>query len=273
MQKNWEKELRTEVQNALRSLPTNEGKLLSACFGCTEHDNIDTENALFYNFAAPVGNATKHGVFFSRYSVEDTNALLTGLGKAGFRYYYKYTIEPNEPEEFFVNRRGVEWTEIPIRPLYGGQRAFGFFEALRSNPESFFKPTLKEITGNFGIDIKIKSPDTKLISIDKIMKPMLDGVVSAFHKLPTDISIDKICTPTRSLAHGDHERLRRLLLQERNAILPPYKFVVPYRENSLIWSPQDNNLTEARISIKYGADQWSFSGIIYELIQSSFVSD
>ena len=89
----WEKAFRKEVQDALRVLTANEGEMLIGKYGSVSGDMIDTENAVFYNFAAPVSQSARYGVAFKTLSADDMYTAFDLLGKRNYNYLYIYSIE------------------------------------------------------------------------------------------------------------------------------------------------------------------------------------
>ncbi|GHU93274.1 hypothetical protein FACS1894208_02460 [Clostridia bacterium] len=190
--RDWEKAFRKEVQDALRVLTANEGEILTARYGTTADDTVDLENALFYNFSAPVKNAARYGIEFGEIDSEEVAAIFNTLGVMGYKHLYLYSVAPIDPPDIFENDTYIEWNEIPVKTMLGAQSAFGYFTAMRSHPECFLICNTGQIDGDFGLDIKIQSPETEPVSLTGIMKPLIDGIVSSFHKLPDNSPIDKL---------------------------------------------------------------------------------
>jgi hypothetical protein len=135
---------------------------------------------------------------------------------------------------------------------------------MRKHPGCFFRYGRGQIDGDFGINISIRSPEKEPFKLTNLMKPLLDGIISSFHKLPENARAEELTDMGIRLFHSAEE-WKGLLLDEQNTVLPPYQYVKPYRRDSLQWSPLDERCKEARITIEYGAEKWSFSGEIYEV--------
>jgi len=261
----WEKAFRKEVQDALRVLTANENEMLIGKYGSVNGDMIDTENAVYYNFAAPVSQSACYGVSFKTLSSDDMYAVFDILGKQIYNYLYIYNVEPITPapsEESVVQPFAV-WKDIPINTMRV-ESADYYFMAMRGHPECFMLCGRGQIDGDFGLNIRIRSPEKEPFRLTSLMKPLLDGIVSSFHKLPENTSLDDLTDMSIGLLYSE-DKWKRLLLDERNAVLPPYQYVRQYRRDRLQWSPMDDRCKEARITIEYGAEKWNFSGEIYEV--------
>jgi len=263
--RDWEKAFRKEVQDALRVLVANEGEMLTAKYGSVNNDTIDTENAVFYNFAAPVSQSARYGVSFKTFSPDEMYATFDLMGKRGYNYLYIYSIEPIEtaPSEESVIQPFAYWTDVPVVTMRI-ENAEYYFTAMRKNPERITICCRGQIDGNFGLNIRIRSSEKEPFRLTNPMKPILDGIISSFHKLPENTSVDDILNNFHDLLIKK-ECWKQMLLDEQNAVLPPYQYVKPYRVRSLQWSPLDDRCKEARLTIEYGAEKWSFSGEIYEV--------
>ena len=261
----WEKAFRKEVQDALRVLKAKEGEMITAKYGSAAEETIDAENALFYNFNAPVSQSARHGISFKAITTDEMYTIFDTLGKQGYNNLYIYSIESiatvideqNEIDEF------VCWTDVPIKTIRI-ESASHFFAAMRRSPECFLLCSSGQISGDFGLRISIQSPDKEPFNLAHLMKPMLDGIISSFHKLPENAPVEELSDQAIWLLYSP-EDWKRLLLDDRNAVLPAYQYVRPYRRDSLQWSPMDERCKEARLTIEYGADHWSFSGELYEV--------
>jgi len=261
--RDWEKLFRKEVQNALRVLTAAEGEMLTAKYGSSNQDIIDTENAVFYNFAAPVSQSARHGVAFKTLSSADMYATFDLLGKRDYNYLYIYSIEQIAPRDDIVVQPFVKWTDIPITTMRIGS-ASHYFMAMRKNPECMTVCGREQIDGDFGLNIRIRSPEREPFKLTNLMKPLLDGIISSFHKLPENVSVSSLTDKGDNLFYPAEE-WKRMFKDERNSVLPVYQYVRPYRRDSLQWSPMDERCKEARITIEYGVEKWSFSGEIYEI--------
>jgi hypothetical protein len=263
--RDWEKAFRKKIQDALRVLVADEGEMLVAKYGSVNNDPIDTENAVFYNFAAPVSQSARYGVSFKTLLPNDVYATFDLLGKQGYNYLYIYSIEKIAPasSEEVVIQPFVRWTDVPVKTMRIENAEF-YFSAIRKNPECVMVCSRGQINGDFGLNIRIRSSEKEPFRLTTPMKPILDGIISSFHKLPSDVSVDEIINNVNDFLIK-RETWKQMFLDEQNSVLPPHQYVRPYRRNSLQWSPMDEHCKEACITIEYGAEKWSFSGELYEV--------
>ena len=201
--RDWEKAFRREVQDVMRLLTAKEGEMLTAKYGSAGGDMVDTENAVFYNFNPPVSQAVRHGVAFKTLSPDEMYTVFDVLGKKDYKHLYIYSIEPITPApvEDSIIQPFARWRDIPVKTMRI-QNAEYYFMAMRENPECFLICCTGQINGDFGLNIRIRSPEKEPYNLMPLMKPLLDGIISSFHRLPENTAIDGIIENADTLLHS-----------------------------------------------------------------------
>ena len=187
------------------------------------------------------------------------------LGKYNYKHLYIYSIGSimPEPHELYEIEPFADWENVPVKTMHI-QSADYYFIAMRKNPECVAVNFKGQIDGDFGLNVRIRSPEKEPSNLAPLLKPVLDGIISSFHKLPENTNIDELTDKGIRLLNSN-EDWKRWLRDERKAVLPPYQYVKQYRSDRLQWSPMDERCKEARLTVEYGADNWSFSGEIYKV--------
>lgn len=250
-------ELRAKLRTALRSLQVAEDEMLFATFSGNRFDlTFDAENMLFYNIGVSAfSDCGKNGVAYLDETGRDfaQNAGLPS-DRWGCSYFYTYRAEKqNNVAALFAEKEAVAaWDHIPL-DLQIPQSPKRYYTALRKNAG------LVTVTGqvpdhaSYGLVIELSLPYTaKAVSV---MKPLLDGVVCAFHG--TDPEAAKVLPLVFGEAAADYLKADKQL-----ALLGQQNYLMPYRGNgSFKWNPADERLKFAQITLRRGPA--AISGKLY----------
>lgn len=114
--------------------------------------------------------------------------------------------------------------------------------------------------GYFGVDLRLSCPEEEQLNLTSAMKPLLDGVVCAFHCPDATLHIRAEQVAARLGISPS------LLLDSTYDVLGPNDFVQPYR-NGAKWNPRDDLCAQIHISLERNSHGLHlFSGRIYELL-------
>lgn len=255
----WRKEFRNALRCALSKLKiTSEGQYLMACYYGTGAGSFDLENVLFYNIgSAPFRPFAANRIFAENCSHQETKTTNEG---AEFPHRYVYKICDSETcRDFWINRTlAAEWESLSVPVFLSSNKAVDYWRALRENPGKVH--SYHKLQGsNFGVKIKLSVPKTKTVNLTSVVKPMLDGVICAFH------SADQCLQKESSLIASRLGVPKQQLLSTDNDILGPNRFIYPYRKNSVKWNPRDNHCLAFEIEAEHNNDGGCrFSGKIFE---------
>ncbi len=256
----WRKEFRNALRCALSQLKiTAEGQYLMACYYGTGIGSFDLENVLFYNIgSAPFRPFAANRIFAENCSHQGTETTDEGA-KFPHRYVYKICDSENQTDFWGKHTLAAEWESLSVPVSLSSNKAVVYWRALRENPGKVH--SYHNLQGsNFGVKIKLSVPKTKTVNLTTVVKPMLDGVICAFH------SADQCLQKESSLIASRLGVPKQQLLSTDNDILGACRFIYPYRENSVKWNPQDNRCFAFEIEAEHNNDgSCRFSGGIYDL--------
>lgn len=257
----WKKDFLADMKQALSSLTAEANEGLVSIYGSSiENEFIDTENALLYNIGTGTfGKVAHHTVGLQTIVAAQTRQILDAKGKARFQHYYCYEILPVESIHSPHGNPVLEWKDIPLFSIRGEHKPFEYWQVLRNHPSSFVRYRDDNVFGNFAFDISIHMPETTCLNLANPMKALLDGVICAFHRMPSSVAAESLGEVATRLGCSLDE-----LTGAPFPLLGEEEYVKSYR-NSVIWNPQDDRCKEVRLSIIYEMPTWSFSGTLYDL--------
>lgn len=221
---------------------------------------FDLENMLFYNIGpAAFASCAVRGISFS--ALPDKAALCRQNGLRERKHVYSYRCLPLSEAEacFDALPLMAEWTDVPLDHREAGTPA-KYWKAIRCARDkvTVFDYAESPITSCFALRIALCLP--KEVRLASTVKPLIDGVVCAFHgedarclACLTDFCVRQCC-----------EKLA--VPNQFPAVLGKREFIHPYRDGrSVLWDPADDLCRLALITVSYGTEDSLFSGEIYKL--------
>jgi len=257
--KDWRRDMRDELKQALSNIVPNDDCLYAA-FICNDTCASDVENVLFYNIGAPAFyRLSKNGLCFEgRF---DSNPFTFPLGRELGNYYH-YAMQ----NEFSLWREKdilSAWKEVPIPTPTRASRPHLFWYALKKAKNSAFCE--HPVPKRFGVSIQLHIPELAWCNLAILIKPLLDGIISAFHmqNAPRDkILFERLSKLTDCTA----AEVEHFLYESKTVVLGKRPVVSTYRE-SVKWNPQDDACVACRVIIdrdeKYR--NWSISGKLFSV--------
>ena len=255
----WRKELKSDMQKALKQLHAKDGEGIVAVYGSVNKGKpkSDTENVLFYNLrAGSFEGIASCGISFDTLSQQKTIDQLAKDGKSEYQHYYSYQIEEIGPTPNREAKWLLRWDKIAL-PFLSGE-VVDFWKLIREHIGDIDVHgdfVDKVYDGCFGIDIQIFEKETKPekpTNLARLVKKLLDGVICAFHKMQSNA--DEVSLAAALSRPGLQTEQQ---LSEAKTILGERKYV------RAIWDPKDDCCTAANITIEYKAKERCFSGTIY----------
>lgn len=252
--KGWQKDFRDELRKMIRSeLKPVDASCLMASYSGAGVGVSDVENLLFYN----IGTASFSHLKANELRMKRT---LTSMSSSGFQHRYHYCVAEQaaltEPE--WKHDLAAYWEDVKTEGFRGERKPFDFWLPLVNHPEKvhIIHPVLQGY--RFGVEIFLTVPPDEKLNLASIIKPLLDGVICAFHG--ADATLQK-----ESGNIAERLKIPKELLCQTHCVLGESCYVNLYR-NGVKWAPQDDRCTAARLVIRHGStSEYRFSGKIYML--------
>lgn len=250
---------KTQLRKELCRMKPRDGEVLLARYAEEGGGGYDLENRLFYNIGASAFRSSAvNGLAFSRLIDIDTECRSFGAGRSKCIYSYSF-IAPEAAESRLSGIEPVaEWNDV-LLPLNGKSSPEKYWRALRShmaNAVASERPR-RAVTGEFALVIKLGL--TRRVTPANLVKPLVDGVVCAFHG--EDERAVSSLKELFGLRGGDYRRYVGL-----SALLGEKGYIRSYGNGaSFRWYPDDDRCAFALVTVKYGSAAPHFSGKLFEL--------
>lgn len=247
--KDWRKDFKKDLSNAIREL-TPGGEYLKARLLTSEEGFFDVENVLFYNLGtANFKKLDTKGVWFT---------LERGENLKNKKYVHEYSFVDSFSE--IDGDIIVEWSNIIVEKPTTSRKPLDYWIPFKQSRS--IRTNCVNYDGEFGLSIEINKPKNEVLNITNIQKPLLDGIISVFHKAA---SVDKevieyIATKTSYTA----EDIKSFLSNNKIAVLTQREIIQKYREG-IKWNPQDEKCTDVRIVVRETEDKfYKISGCMFK---------
>lgn len=228
----WRVVFRRELARACRNLTAAPDQLLHAVYRSADPGLADIENILCYNLGpGALRGAAHHGLILERSYTPHPAAA----------HHYRYELVPDDAA-WAAWRAGDLLASINlVAPdgLFADPKAGQWWLAAHRGTITDHIPGTKP-PDRLALSLVISPPDGWRGSLPSLLKPLVDGLVSALHQHtgPLDAVLERAGTLDANLT-GDE--MERLLTQSVSAPLGAVKLVVPWR-SFLQWLPADDRI-------------------------------
>lgn len=218
--------------------------------------SCDAENVLFYNVGLNhLPGARKRGVRFERgYEVPP---VPEPLASAALHYHRYHVSDIPGFSGWAPGRTLIRW----MSPLGGAPtRPAAVWKALKYGSVDVVHPPPPRLE-RFGMRAVVSAPAAADAAL--LMKPVLDGAISALHSYvgsEVDLVADRLA---RSLAI-EPRVVRALLLDQERAALGPRRLLWPRGKDGVQWNPADDACLAAEVLVVDGVG-WHLTGELFEL--------
>ncbi|MCW4000916.1 MAG: tetratricopeptide repeat protein [Candidatus Bathyarchaeota archaeon] len=268
--KDWLLTFRNEIRSALTSLNCDTTEVLHAIYISPEREPSDIDNILFYNVGTQYFQQTKYaGLCFER-SFSKTPPLPNASNLRSVEHYERYESQlKNSGFDFWIPTRTlIKWdsklaTDFMVRLKKTKNPALIWF-AIKSgsiNPVAEFQG----VPSQFGLRLKITVPIWITCSFMDLVKPLIDGSVSAFHQHngANEEAVAEHLTSTLEVRAQDIINYLRdstyAVLGQRNLFW--------LRQNGIQWNPSDQDCIA--VELLFGSSNEAmveFQGELFEVI-------
>jgi hypothetical protein len=261
--KGWLASLRAELRGTLPALYGGPDHVLAAVYGSPDPAPCDVENVLLYNVGAhALRVVAAHGLRLERsYGCPEPPAPLAGTG----RHYVRYCCSPRAAgfQAWTEERVLASWSAVPMPALSEATKPAAVWFALAAAEVEATQALGPQEP--FGLRLKLEVPRTERVAPAKIVKPLVDGTISALH-----------CHDGRALAEisrrlveeieAPGEKIAARLMDDRYAVLGSRRLLWP-RAEGVQWNPADDRCVALGLQIDRG-DRLCLSGRLFAVAPS-----
>jgi len=234
--------------------------MLVSEFATDELHLFDVENVLLYNVGLDAFRSSgRDGVRFQRREWESAPH-----GLQGAHCYHRYVT--GAAATGVAQSSGVvlaRWRGVPCDAFAREASASVGWLTMRTAEAEVFGPARPG--ARFEIRLTLQVPREATASAVQLLKPLLDGVISAFHDY-VGPDLDRMSLRLAEALREEQSRVRSLLVGSGLAVLGPRRVIAGWGEGTQ-WNPADDLCTSGSLVIERGASQgWLLSGEIAESV-------
>jgi hypothetical protein len=263
--KGWLVEFRDQLRSALKRLGAKDEALLSAVYGSPLRDYCDVENVLIYNVGAGhMGAVAGSGIRAERsfHAPPPPHSLASDA-----RHYWRYRLVAAD-EEFAAWRETAtiaSWAGIPMPRLSESTKPGQVWLPLRQAAVS--ANARPDVGAWFGLRLRVGVPTGTRVAPARAIKPLVDGVISAFHNHDgTELSTvsERLQSQLETVSA---ETISDLLMDKHAAQLGERRLVWRFR-SGVQWNPADDLCIAIDLRIE-PAERLELTGRLIEIAPKS----
>ncbi|WP_045521357.1 hypothetical protein [Neobacillus niacini] len=221
--KGWLLEMRNAIRHHLKRLK-GDGVCLQALYKSMDQRFFDVENVLFYK----VGPSSFNHLNIKSLQFERAYEYPLIVNGHHFEHYQSYKIVDQDEtnSQYWIKKRTLAtWKSIPIPKLASETKPHTIWHAMKAGLVNILDRTKSDF---YGLEVTIKAPIHIQVHLVTIMKPLLDGMISAFHQHDSS-DIDEVVFWLKKYINLPTQQIKNLLLDSDNAILGLRNLIQPYR--------------------------------------------
>jgi hypothetical protein len=139
------------------------------------------------------------------------------------------------------------WNNILVPQLTSSIKPHFFWRLIKENNVSIYCNETYE--GYFGIELELFIPQNSRFNLAAIIKPMLDGIISAFHSYQGK-QLDEVSKRLAINLSSRWDYISTLLLDENQSILGSRCVLHPFQKN-VQWNPADDKCVVIKLICNY----------------------
>ncbi len=251
----WKKKLKQELREALKNMQPEPYDGLYASYQARQSHFCDIENVLLYN----VGSGAFSHLSAPSICIEGKFASQDQAVREDLPHLYHYELSQQPTFKCWKPRQTiVQWTGENLSRMEQTSAFFWYYIKNAQHSISF-----KQSTEKFGIHVLIRTPRRSL-NIASMIKPMLDGIICAYHKHDHLIN-DQVY---RVLSHHlgiSEDKIDLLLKDEQLNVLGSRSLLQSYR-NGVKWNPADEHCLAIKVEVEHLAESWRVDGQLFTIV-------
>jgi hypothetical protein len=233
---------RDKLRQNIKKMPVpEESKILHATLQTPYNDDpFDLENKLIYNVGTGAfKQASRHGICIERLR-RNTESIRQ------YQHKYRYAPPTEQPTE-----KNFLTFAFELKRLNGNVKPITIWAASVTALMGLGKHPSTEISkdGRFELWIELITSTRWSGNLAALMKPLLDGIISALH-YPSEVIDEDVISLMKKASSENAAQLEDLLIAGNHQILGPRKLVQRWGKSSFRWNPADDRCDWCRILIK-----------------------
>ena len=264
--KGWLLEMRNSIRQKVKDMKAEKNQLLYGLFVSEDTSPCDTENVLFYNVGPGYFSHLCHnGIGFER--LFDHPPAVGTLGTKPYFHYYSQIGSTDETDFWLKDKLLASWSDV-ICPVFKSEsKPHVFWSAMKNGGV--------EITNRiaepqfFGLNVRINAPSGGFVNITGVLKPLLDGIISAFHSHDGK-NLAELAERLAAVSLQDPLTIEGLLMERRLDCLGVRRLLHPFMKG-VQWNPADDYCVTAKIILNPSdtLKHFSIDGELYTVVRGT----
>lgn len=261
----WLKGMRDDIREAVRTLQYGSDEVLHATYMSNVDESCDAENILLYNVGPSYfARCSSVGLRFERV-FEEPPPPPRPL-KEQVLHYHRYA--PAKRHNRFVHWRSqdklVQW-ETSCEALGASTSATSIWYWMKRGVCEA-RGTVRREPSRFGLTVTIRAPTGSLPNLAALVKPLFDGIISAFHS-HDGAKLQQVSHRIAAKLDVEAAEVAEHLLSDNVSVLGRKQLVWPWRE-SVQWNPADELCVAGELVLladERRGSPWQLSGQLFRV--------
>ena len=259
--KGWLSDMRSSLIEAISQMEISDDSFLRATYHSDVLELCDLENILLYNVG--IGKFKKlcqQGFLLER---SFQSGPYPPGGFKNYPHYQRYEVtSPRQiPIYWDVGKMLASWKDISLVKLTSDTKPHEYWKAMKENDVTIL--TDEAYGGYFGLDIQITMPKRKGFNLVAVVKPMLDGIIAAFHVHRGD-QTELVSDRLARVLSVDTSFITKLFLDGSYGVLGERALLHQF-QNNVQWNPADDKCVAIKVTCKNDTNETlpRISGCLY----------
>ena len=248
--KGWLFEMRESLKTAISQLNITDDHILAATYTSPIKGLCDVENILFYNVGTGRFKTVCQNGFLIERSFNTITVPVEKMQSYAHHQRYEFVSKNQQPLHWTMSDVLASWDHILLPTLTANSKPHLYWSLMKENPISTYGVTTYE--GYFGIELELSIPPSHTFNFAAMIKPMLDGIISAFHSYQGEQLAEVSSRLSLSLS-SQSDYISTLLLDTRLSILGNRCVLHPFLKN-VQWNPADDKCVVIKLICNYCDD-------------------
>ncbi len=258
------KEMRNALRRTLREMPGHPDGVLHAVYASQEQGFVDVENILIYNVGSGAFSHLCHrGLCFEWCFRAPPEPPCTFSVPPKHYHQYRVVAPENIRHKWAATRTLASWQDVVCPAVHSDLKVAEVWQAMK---QGCIRPAQDTKTPtHYGVEIVIQSPRTAAVNLAGVVKPLMDGVLSAFH-LHDGSNMAEVTIRVATALGTSEQAVAKMLGDEADAVLGE-TCLVRIRGSGVQWCPADDDcvLGEIHLMTVTAGGPWSLSGRIFKV--------
>lgn len=246
----WQIDMRNDLRRALQGLALTSSGRLHAVYGAADDGAlVDTENVLLYNVGGKaLRPLTARALTFERsYRVAPQPPGLASADSQVLQHYQRYGNASDTSFEFWRPGRVLgAFFDVPVASV---AKPAPIWKAIRDHATPPGETATAATRFLIKVEITDTGPSNPAGSVATIVKPVLDGIISAYH---SHEGSDGVAEAHRleGAGIGDAQSFQAQLSDRRWGALGPRRLLRLFGATGVQWNPADDFCVGARVTLR-----------------------